>query len=99
MLPPNKKPNSVEPKPPRNANNVIGEHITLDFQFAADPDTIRADRGQIEQILMNLCVNARDAMEDRGTLIIETQNISFSDEFCKTNPQTINYLFNRIGLL
>lgn len=64
---------------------VIGEHITLDFQFTTSLDNIRADKGQIEQIFMNLCVNARDAMDGEGTLTIKTQNIMIDQEFCKAN--------------
>ncbi|MFP6583898.1 MAG: CHASE domain-containing protein [Candidatus Hydrogenedentota bacterium] len=64
---------------------VIGVLITLDFQSTSDLDTIRADRGQIEQILMNLCANAHDAMDGEGTLTIATQNILIDQEFCKTN--------------
>lgn len=52
--------------------NTIGSHIRVEVQAAADLPLIHADRGQIEQVLMNLSVNARDAMHNGGTLTIET---------------------------
>jgi len=54
---------------------MIGEDVQLEFRPAADSDTVRADSGQIEQVLMNLAINARDAMPDGGTLTIETFNV------------------------
>lgn len=62
---------------------VIGEHITFDYIPGESLNTVRADRGQIEQIVMNLCVNARDAMGDGGRLAIETRNVELGDEFCE----------------
>ncbi len=60
----------------RNIQNmlerVIGEHIALSVETAGDPCMILADAGQIEQVMMNLAANARDAMPKRGTLEIRT---------------------------
>ncbi len=53
---------------------LIGEHIRLDVTPGADLKTIRADPGQIEQVVVNLCVNARDAMPDGGRIAMETGN-------------------------
>ncbi len=61
---------------------VIGEHITLDILPGHDLGTIRADRGQLGQILTNLCVNARDAMPEGGTITIETENIRIDQAYC-----------------
>jgi PAS domain S-box-containing protein len=64
---------------------VIGEHISLKVLAANDLGIVNADPGQIEQILMNLCVNARDAMENGGTIMIETENVGIDESYCETH--------------
>lgn len=60
---------------------VIGEDITLVYRPGADLGRIKADPGQIEQVLMNLMVNARDAMPRGGKIIIETSNVVLEDSY------------------
>jgi CheY-like chemotaxis protein len=64
---------------------LIGEHIDIATVLEADLDNVEADPGQIEQVLLNLAVNARDAMPDRGRLTIETANIELNAEFVRTH--------------
>jgi PAS domain S-box-containing protein len=55
---------------------MIGEDITMKYEYGTDLRPISADQGQIEQILMNLVVNSRDAMPHGGELTIRTANVS-----------------------
>ncbi len=65
---------------------LIGEHIQ--FQMLLDPELarVKADAGQIEQVIMNLAINARDAMPDGGKLIIETSNAVVDEVYRQQRP-------------
>jgi two-component system, cell cycle sensor histidine kinase and response regulator CckA len=65
---------------------LIGEDI--EFRTALDPTlgSVKADPGQIEQIIMNLAVNARDAMPNGGRLVIETSNAELDDSYALQHP-------------
>lgn len=62
-------------------NRLVGERITLRLSHALDPGVIRADKRQLEQVIMNLVVNARDAMPDGGTIRIETEAVALDADF------------------
>ncbi len=55
---------------------LIGSNIELKMNHGRDIEPVRVDQGQLEQVIINLCVNARDAMPDGGKLEIKTRNIS-----------------------
>jgi len=59
---------------------LIGEHIALVIVPARPLGSVLADPGQIEQVILNLAVNARDAMPDGGRILIETENILLQEE-------------------
>jgi len=65
---------------------IIGEHIELATDLAPDLPLTQADPGQIEQVIMNLVVNARDAMPGGGKLTIQTAPASLDDEFTRRHP-------------
>jgi two-component system, cell cycle sensor histidine kinase and response regulator CckA len=65
---------------------LIGEDITVSTSLAAGLATVKADQGQIEQVIMNLAVNARDAMPDGGNLRIETSNRNFDEAYTRHHP-------------
>jgi two-component system, cell cycle sensor histidine kinase and response regulator CckA len=64
---------------------IIGEHINLNWFPGFKLGKISADVSMMEQVLANLCINSRDSMPDGGTLTIETQNVVFDKEYCKSH--------------
>ena len=62
---------------------ILGENIAVQLKLATQPMLLHADAGMIDQVVMNLAVNARDAMPDGGQLVIETSGVDF-DEFATT---------------
>ncbi|MGA8553226.1 MAG: ATP-binding protein [Candidatus Acidiferrales bacterium] len=65
---------------------LIGEHI--EYSFLSEPKlaTVKADPGQIEQVILNLAVNARDAMPNGGKLLVRTANVSMNEEDATRRP-------------
>jgi PAS domain S-box-containing protein len=61
-------------------NRLIGEDISLKLNLSNKPALIRADAGQIDQVILNIVINARDAMPDGGMLLINTQETRISEE-------------------
>jgi CheY-like chemotaxis protein len=59
--------------------------IEIELHLADDLGTVNADPAQVEQVLMNLAVNSRDAMPEGGRLVIETGNVTLDETFCKNH--------------
>jgi len=68
---------------------VLGENIDLRFVPAADLGNVRADPMQIEQVLMNLAINARDAMPAGGKLTIETANVELDADYAASHISVV----------
>ncbi len=68
---------------------VIGEDIELRTVLAEELGSVRLDPGQFEQVLVNLVVNARDAMPEGGTLVLETRNIDLDAEYESLHPGVV----------
>ena len=66
---------------------LISEDVELSTTLAPSLWRTRVDSGQIEQILMNLSLNACDAMPRGGRLTIETSNVTFDEEYCRSHPE------------
>ena len=79
-------------------SRLIGEDIDTDFHFGHNLWTVNLDPSQIDQLVMNLAINARDAMPDGGKLVVETNNETFDDTYCSEHPGFIRGEFVRISV-
>jgi two-component system cell cycle sensor histidine kinase/response regulator CckA len=69
-------------------SRLIGDDVELKSVLCGDLGTIKADPSQIEQVLMNLTINARDAMPKGGKITIETANIEIDETYARQHPST-----------
>lgn len=67
---------------------TIPKMIRIEFHLADNLKTINADPGQVEQVIYNLAVNAKDAMPDGGKLVFETQNAFLDQDYCEIHVET-----------
>ncbi|MGB6267315.1 MAG: response regulator [Candidatus Acidiferrales bacterium] len=65
---------------------VIGSNIEIKMRLSQQLVGVRADPTQVEQVIMNLCINARDAMPQGGLLVIETENVTLDERYCALQP-------------
>jgi PAS domain S-box-containing protein len=78
--------NAVVTNTEKMLGRLVGEDIRLTSTLDPELWTVRADPGQIEQVVMNLALNARDAMPRGGRLTIETRNVELDEAYARTNP-------------
>ncbi len=77
---------------------LIGADIEFNVNLNKSLGKIKADRGQIEQVIMNLAVNARDAMKQGGKMAIDSHNVTLDEEFIKIYPEAEVGRYVRISL-
>jgi signal transduction histidine kinase len=81
--------NEMVPDLEKMLTRLIGEHIQLVTRPAAEIATVRADRGQIEQVMVNLVVNARDAMPNGGRVTIETFTVRLDAAYAQSRSDVV----------
>ena len=80
-------------------HRLIGEDIELQTRFTSPPPNVKADIGQIEQVIMNLVVNARDAMPTGGQVLLSTATVTrATDPFLQTEKEATAATYCRIGV-
>jgi PAS domain S-box-containing protein len=77
--------NEIVPGAERMLRRLIGEHIELVATLLPGLGRVRADPGQVEQVILNLAINARDAMPTGGRLMIETANVDLDERYVSTH--------------
>ncbi|MFO7859716.1 MAG: response regulator [Desulfosalsimonas sp.] len=65
--------------------SLIGEKIEIDYIPGRHVGRVRVDAAHIQQVLLNLCLNAKDAMPEGGTVTIETENVLINGQYCRTH--------------
>jgi PAS domain S-box-containing protein len=78
--------NDIVPNAQKMLGRLIGEHIDLVTALSPVLGRVRADAGQMEQVIMNLAINGRDAMPAGGKLMIETANVDLDASYAATHP-------------
>ncbi|MCF8024764.1 MAG: PAS domain S-box protein [Desulfobacteraceae bacterium] len=73
----------------RMLQRLIGENIELFWKPGQNLWLVKMDYSQLDQILANLVVNARDAIADTGKITIETKNVEFDEQYCDTHPDFV----------
>jgi signal transduction histidine kinase len=85
------KPQWIEPNHLLSATltmlrGLLGKHIEIEEDFATDIKRISVDPGQLEQVVVNLALNARDAMPQGGTLTVRTRNVAIDRSYAASHP-------------
>jgi PAS domain S-box-containing protein len=70
----------------RTLGQLVGEKIQLESHLSDRPERVKADPGQMEQVLMNLVINARDAMPDGGKIVVETADVEVDEAYLRRHP-------------
>jgi signal transduction histidine kinase len=68
---------------------ALGEAVQINSRLAEGIWPVEVDRGQLQSALVNICINARDAMPEGGTLAVETENVVFDADYVRNNPDAV----------
>ncbi len=68
---------------------ALGEAVQINSRLAEGIWPVEVDRGQLQAALVNICINARDAMPEGGTLAVETENVVFDADYVRNNPDAV----------
>jgi nitrogen-specific signal transduction histidine kinase/CheY-like chemotaxis protein len=79
--------NAIVADTERMLTRVLGENVALSCRLSPELGWVKADKSQLEQVVLNLAVNARDAMPGGGSLTIETANRELDEEYCQSHPE------------
>ena len=82
-------PNALVEDFEKMLHRLIGEDVELRLSLAGDAGNVLADPGQLQQVLMNLVVNARDAMPTGGKLILETANAELGEQYAELHQPVV----------
>lgn len=77
---------------------LIGEDVDLEWKPGRDLHQIKIDPAQVDQILANLCVNARDAISRNGKVIIETKNVAMDENYCLSHSDSLPGEYVMLGV-
>ena len=91
--------NTVVTEMDKMLRRLIGENIELRAITAADLGSVKADPGQLEQVIVNLAVNARDAMPHGGVLILQTENVTVDEGGTRPHPELLPGQYVVLGVV
>ncbi len=77
---------------------LMGDRIRLEPEFSNSLPYVMANAGQLEQVIINLCVNARDAIDNDGEIRIKTEECRFDESFCNENPWARSGHFVKVSI-
>lgn len=90
--------NKIIEKMSKMLRRIIGENIEIKINLQPDIWNVNADESRIEQVVMNLTVNARDAMPKGGTITVKTENITLTEEYSKNIPLSYPGRFVKLSI-
>jgi two-component system, cell cycle sensor histidine kinase and response regulator CckA len=90
--------NEVMEKMAPMIRRLVGENLDLVLALAADPWLVKVDVGSMEQVIMNLVLNARDAIIGTGRITLETQNVTLDAQYCLTHAETAQGEYVMLGV-